>query len=68
MDCVNAVEKLDEFLLVRNKIAHGDTKNTKVTKKNVQDYLNHVEKLVGKTEEKIKSHVEELLKNQEVSE
>ena len=68
MDCVNAVEKLDEFLLVRNKIAHGDTKNTRVTKKDVQDYLNHVERLVGETEEKIKSHVKELLNNQEVSE
>lgn len=62
----NAVEKLDKFLLVRNKIAHGET--VKVKKNNFESYLKHVKKLIDKTEKKVKSHIEELLENQEVSE
>ena len=63
----NEINKLDEFLSTRNEIAHGEI-NVDVGKKDAEQYLNHVEKLVGKTEEKVKSHIEELLKNQKVSE
>ena len=64
MDHNTAVRKLDEFLLVRNKIAHGEEiEDRKVGKSDVKDYLNHVERLVEKTEKKVECHIKNLLEN-----
>ena len=58
----NIIEKLNDFLSLRNKIAHGEM-DVNVTKNDVKNYLSNVENLVSKTEEKVKCHIEELLNN-----
>ena len=56
----NAMEKLDKYVSIRHKIAHGgESDDSKPDKSVVRDYLNHVERLVEKTEEAVKKHVEE---------
>ena len=56
----NAMEKLDKYVSIRHEIAHGGESNdSKPDKSVVKDYLNHVERLVEKTEEAVKNHVEQ---------
>lgn len=55
----NAMEKLDNYVRIRHKIAHGEeSDDSKPDKSVVTDYLNHVERLVEKTEEAVKNHVD----------
>ena len=63
----NAITQFHKYLNIRHKIVHGNM-NKNVVKKDAQDYLTIVEHLVDETEKKVKSHIEELLENQEVSE
>ena len=62
-----AVKELDRYLLIRNKIAHGETKDNiieleegsseKIDKQNVTKYMKFIEKLIEKTEKKVKDHL-----------
>ena len=64
-----AVKELDRYLLIRNKIAHGKTKdniieleegpNEKMDKQSVTKYMGFIEKLIEKTEKKVKDHLQE---------
>ena len=63
-----AVKELDRYLLIRNKIAHGKTKdniieleeglNEKIDKQSVTKYMEFIEKLIEKTENKVKDHLQ----------
>ncbi|MCY4172710.1 MAG: HEPN domain-containing protein [Cyanobacteria bacterium MAG CAR3_bin_5] len=59
------IEKLNKYLTIRHKIVHGQKDdrnyNLKPNKNNVREYLNHVEKLIEKTETMVKNHVEKLI-------
>lgn len=63
-----AVKELDRYLLIRNKIAHGKTNdniielkegpNEKINKQSVEKYMKFIEKLIEKTEKKVKDHLQ----------
>jgi hypothetical protein len=56
-----AGEKLDKFITVRGQIAHRLTHDKSVYKSWGTSYLSHVQKLVEKTDEAVRAHVEGLV-------
>jgi hypothetical protein len=61
MNSQQASEKLDEYIIVRGNIAHRTTHDENVYKSWGTDYLSHVERLVEKTDEHVRSHVYSLI-------
>lgn len=60
MNCGDAVKKLDGYVELRGAIAHRGALKSAVTKDNVVDYLNHVDRLVRRTGGRVNLVVKEL--------
>lgn len=60
MSSQQASEKLDNYITVRGNIAHRLTHDETVYKDWGTDYLSHVERLVSRTDEKVRGHIESL--------
>jgi hypothetical protein len=56
-----ASEKLDQYIVVRGNIAHRTTHDANVYKLWGTDYLSHAERLVVKTDEHVRGHVNDLI-------
>lgn len=57
MSITRAGKKLDEFVELRGAIAHRGTAASSVKKAQVENYLAHVKRLVGKTGGRVNAHV-----------
>ncbi|KAA0916156.1 hypothetical protein FLO80_10545 [Aquicoccus porphyridii] len=60
MKADRATQKLDEYVTLRGAIAHRGQHDTSVTKKNVTDYFEFVQALVGKTGGQVNTHVKKV--------
>ena len=62
MNNENAKEKLNEYIKLRNEIAHGQNNgegdNSRPNRDRVEKCLKHIEFLIDKTEEAVRNHVE----------
>lgn len=56
MPSKEASAKLDRYVTLRGEIAHRGTAATGVTKAQVEDYVNHINQLVGKTGGRVNAH------------
>ena len=61
MNSQQASEKLDEYIVVRGNIAHRTIHDENVYKSWGTDFLSHVERLVEKTDESVRRHVNSLI-------
>jgi RiboL-PSP-HEPN len=59
MSAKRAAEKLDEFVTLRGAIAHRGTAASSVTKDQVNDYYNHVQRIVAPTERQVAKAIEQ---------
>jgi len=63
-----AASKLDNYIEIRHKIAHGQkSDNLQLNKTHVEDYLNHVERLIDETEKEVKKYVEKQINEKETA-
>ena len=60
MNANNARTKLDKYVTLRGAIAHRGNDGKSVTKSQVEDYFDFVQKLVGKTGGRVKTHVKNI--------
>ncbi|OOV26246.1 hypothetical protein BV61_06705 [Candidatus Synechococcus spongiarum LMB bulk15M] len=63
-----AASKLDNYIEIRHKIAHGQrSDNLQLNKTHVEGYLNHVERLIDETEKEVKKYVEKPINEKETA-
>ena len=60
MGVAAASSKLDHFVELRGDIAHRGKHSQSVTKKQVEDYLNHVSRLAQETDRCVNGHVKQI--------
>ncbi len=60
MSRTQAAEKLDDFITIRGNIAHRTKHGKRIAKDLSAKYINHVEHLVGLTDEALRKHLLEL--------
>ena len=59
MSSDQAAKKLDNYITLRGEIAHRGAAATAVTKYDVEDFLNHVKRLVAKTGKQVNQYVKQ---------
>jgi hypothetical protein len=59
MSSIQAAKKLDDYVTLRGDIAHRGAGQQSVTKWQVEDFLNHVKRLVGKTGKQVNKYVKD---------
>ena len=68
MNDQKAVSKLDYYINIRHEIAHGQrSDDLQLNKTHVEDYLNHVERLIDETEKEVKKYVEKQINEKETA-
>ena len=61
MNDEQAGDKLDQYVTIRGNIAHRTQHDDTVYKNWSEDYLGHVERMVEKTDDRVRSHVTDLV-------
>ena len=59
MSSIQAAKKLDGYISLRGEIAHRGVVQQSVAKSQVDDFLNHVKRLVGKTGKQVNKYVKD---------